>query len=140
MAFDLAAVRSGLASDLAQVTGWEAYATWPDNPHPPCSIVQPGDCRYHEAMQAGLTVVEFALVLLVSSVVTDDAQQSLDAYLSSGTGQASSLIDLLQGSTLGGAAKQVHVVGFSNYGAVDMGDERRWFGAVLNIEVHCDRK
>lgn len=140
MALDLADVRSGLASALASLTSWETYATWPDNPHPPCVIVQPGDATYHEAMQAGLTVVDFGLVLLVSSTVTDEAQTLLDELLSSGTGQASSVIDTLQGSTLGGVCKQVHVVGWSEYGAVQMPDERRFFGVVVNVQVHCDRK
>lgn len=140
MAFNLETVRSELAEELVTLTGWESYATWPDNPLPPCSIVQPGSARYHEAMQAGLTVIEFGVVLLVSSVVTDEAQSTLDSYLSSGTGQTNSVIDLLQGSTLDGNCKQVHVVGFDSYGAVELPDERRLFGAVVNIEVHCDRR
>lgn len=140
MAFNLATVRTNLASVLTGITGWETYSYVPDNPLVPCVVVQPGECTYHEAMQAGLTVVKFDLVLIVASVVSDEDQSTLDAYLSSGTGQTKSVVDQLQGNTLSGACKQVHVVGFGNYGAIDMPDERRFYGAVINIEVHCDRK
>jgi hypothetical protein len=140
MAFALATVRANLASALSALTGWETYSTVPDNPIPPCVVVQPTDGNYHEAMQAGLTVVKLDLVLIVSSVVSDEDQATLDGYLSSGTGQTKSVIDVLQGNTLSGACKQVHVVGFGSYGAIEMPDERRFFGAVVNIDVHCDRK
>ncbi len=140
MALNLATVRTNLASTLTAVTGWETYGNVPDNPLPPCVLVLPTACRYHEAMQAGLAVIEFDLVLLVGSVVSDEDQQTLDAYLSSGTSQTKSVIDVLQANTLSGACKQVHVIGFGDYGAVDMPDERRFYGAVIKIEVHCDRK
>lgn len=139
MAFNLATVRTNLASTLAAITGWETYATWPDSPVPPCVIVQPTGGTYHDAMQGGLNVSQFRLLLLTGSFVTDEAQSTLDGYLSSGTGQTSSVIDLIQGNTLSGACKQVHVRGWSYDGAIDMGDERRMFGAVINIDVHCDR-
>lgn len=140
MAFALGTVRTNLASALTAITGWETYSYVPDSPLPPCVVVQPTECDYHLAMQAGLTVVKLDLVLIVSSVVSDEDQATLDAYLSSGTGQTRSVIDTLQGNTLSGACKQVHVVGFTSYGAIDMPDERRFYGAVVNIEVHCDRK
>lgn len=140
MALDLADIRTRLSVELATLTGWETYTTWPDNPLPPCVIVQVGDCRYHEAMQAGLAVFDIALVLLVNSVVTDEAQLLLDEYLSSGTGQSKSVIDTLQGSNLNGLCNQVHITGWSEYGAVPMGDDRRMFGAVVTGEVHCTRK
>jgi hypothetical protein len=72
--------------------------------------------------------------------VSDEDQATLDGYLSSGAGQTKSVIDVLQGNTLSGACKQVHVVGFGSYGAIEMPDERRFFGAVVNIDVHCNRK
>lgn len=140
MAFDLFTIRSRIATDVAGVIDGEDYPTWPDNPHPPCVIVQPSTANYHLAMGKGLMEVPLDVVLLVSSVVSDEAQRELDSWLSSGTGMSKSVIDTLQHNTLSGACSDLHVLGFSDYGAVEMGDERRFFGAVLNTVVYCDRK
>lgn len=140
MAFSFTAVREGLATVVKPIVKGELYPYADDNPVTPCVIVFPGDGDYHLAMQKGSMRVPMQLAILENSVVTDEAQASLDAYLSSGTGQDRSLIDALQHSQLGGACLDLHVLGWEAYGAVEMGDERRFFGVVLNIAVYCDRK
>lgn len=141
MAFDISAIRAQLAVELATVTtGWETYDRWPDNPQPPCAIVLVGDGDYHRAMGRGSMMMPAQVALLVSDVVTDEAQADLDAFLSSGAGQDKSVVDVLQGSNLNGTCHEVHVPGWSQYGAVEMPNETRLLGAVLNLEIYCDRK
>lgn len=139
--FDLRTIRSRIGSAAAAVTGGQLYDRWPDNPVPPCVIVVPsGDGDYHLAMGRGLMQVPIDVVLLVASVVTDEAQDDLDGFLSSGAGMTSSVVDALQHNNLEGACSDLHVTGFGDYGAVPMSDERRFFGAVVNTVVYCDRK
>lgn len=140
MAFNLNLIRTRIGTAVSTVISGESYPSWPDNPIPPCVIVAPSTGDYHLAMQGGAMQVPVDVILLVASVVTDEAQADLDAYLSSGTGQTRSVIDTLQHNLLSGACLDLHVRGFSDYGAVEIGDERRFFGAVLNTVVYCDRK
>lgn len=140
MAFSLAAIRTGLAGVIQPVIQGEWYDYAPDNPVTPCAIPYVGDIDYHQAFGKGLLTVPIQIAVLEASVVTDEAQRSLDLYLSSGTDQDRSLIDALQHSTLGGACQELHVLGTEAYGEVSMGDERRFFGVILNTVVYCDRK
>lgn len=140
MAFNLASVRAGIAAIAQPLIGGEVYLYAPDKPAPPCGIILPGDGDYHVAMQKGSMKVPMQLAILQSSTITDEAQIALDRLLSSGTGLTGSLIDGLQNSTLSGACQTLHVLGWEAYGAVEMGDERRFFGVVLNFVVYCDRK
>lgn len=126
---DIGSIRDGLKTRLATVSGLRTYDTAPDKPEVPAAVVLPDDpfINYHEAMNAGLAILNFRVIVVVNRATVERAQDALDGYLSSGTGESSSLIDAIEADgTLGGNAADVIVdqagrYGSQRFGTIDYG-------------------
>lgn len=143
MALDVAGIRDGLKDRLATVSGVRCYDTLPEKPEAPAAVVSPKDpfIEYQSAFGKGCVELHFDVVLLTTrSQGGERAQDSLDAYLSAGTGQASSLIDALHGGrTLGGKCDDLVVRTAEGYGTTQIGGIE-FVTARLTVDVIADRK
>lgn len=137
---NVGAIRTGFKTVLTPRV--RTYDFIPEKPEVPCLIVSPDDpfITYQEAMAGGLALLHFDLVLLVQRGDDRAAQKALDAYLSSGTGENSSIIDLLMANrTLGITGVSVLVQAVSDYGGrVEIG-ENTYGQAVIKCQVSTPR-
>ena len=82
-------LRTGLATNLATISGLRSTATIPDNPTPPQAVVIPQSISYDSSFGRGaFNTFEFVVTLLVGRVDARSSQNALDAYCAS-TGSAS---------------------------------------------------
>lgn len=130
----ISTIRTGLAANLATVSGLNTYATVQGKPEPPCAIVLPGEpFGIPESMARGIWTWNFRVLILTGSVDDPSAQDALDDYLkSSGTGSIPTAIE--SDKTLGGAASNATFSQITTYGDVEWNDLRYW-GAELLVRV-----
>lgn len=117
----LSALRAGIATRLATITGLRNAATVPDNPNPPIAVVLPNSIDYHTAFAKGMQTYSFTVILIVGRVDERTAQNRLDAFVSS-TGANSIKLAIEGDKTLGGAAFDVIVTEMRNYGQLSIGE------------------
>ena len=84
----LSELRTGLATNLATITGLRTAAIMPDNPNPPIAIIQPDSIAYDDTFGRGMQTYTFTVVVLVGRVVERSAQNAIDAFCAS-TGASS---------------------------------------------------
>jgi hypothetical protein len=132
----VADLRTGLATNLATISGLRTAAKVPDDPKPPVAIVLPQNVSYDNAFKGGLTTYTFSVLLLVSRVSERTSQNSLDAWVSS-TGSNSIKLAIESDKTLGGKAYDVRVSEVRNYGEVSAGDVN-YFSAEFIILCYSD--
>lgn len=132
----LVAVRDGLATRLAAISGLRVYDTVPDSVAVPAAVVTiaPGDfLDYDVTLSDGADNLHFSVLLLVSKASERAGQDQLDGYLAP-TG-ASSVKAALEGdNTLGGVSQWVAVSSARNYGYRTVGDTE-YLGCELAIDV-----
>jgi hypothetical protein len=117
----LSALRAGIATRLATITGLRNAATVPDNPNPPIAVVLPNSIDYHTAFAKGMQTYSFTVILIVGRVDERTAQNKLDGFVSS-TGASSVKLAIEGDKTLGGAAFDVIVTEMRNYGQLSIGE------------------
>tara|TARA_R110000868_G_scaffold121118_4_gene321423 strand:+ start:1900 stop:2307 length:408 start_codon:yes stop_codon:yes gene_type:complete len=132
----VAELRTGLAANLATITGLRTAAKVPDDPKPPVAIVLPQSVTYDNAFGAGMTTYNFSVLLLVSRVSERTGQDTLDSWVSS-TGSNSIKLAIESDKTLGGTAYDVRVSEVRNYGEVTAGDVN-YFSAEFIILCYAD--
>lgn len=130
---DYAALRNGLRTRLATISGLNAYAKPVGTPVLPAAIVVPGQIEFDETMGRGVDRVTYDVLVLVAMPLADMAAEDLDPYLA-GSG-ASSIKAAIEGDgTLGGAAQWTRVLGVSAYGDVEYSG-KVYLGARFPIEI-----
>lgn len=131
----VSAVRAGLATRIATISGLEVHSTVPTTPQVPSVLVQATGGDYDLTMADGGETWRFDLVLLAIQAATpwDVAQDAIDDYLAR-TGTASIKAAIEGDVTLGGVAHSTRVLGWSDYGTISMGGVE-YFGARLRVEV-----
>jgi hypothetical protein len=132
----VADLRTGIANNLATISGLRTAAKVPDDPKPPVAIVLPQSVTYDNAFQRGMTTYNFSVLLLVSRVSERIGQDSLDSWVSS-TGSNSIKNAIESDKTLGGKAFDVRVSEVRNYGEVSAGDVN-YFSAEFIILCYSD--
>ncbi len=132
----ITAIRSGLATNLATITGLRTGATIPDNVNPPYAIVSPSSVNYHKAFNNALSTYNFTITLVVDRVSERTAQNNLDAYCSP-TGTSSIRAAIESDKTLGGVVYDTMVTGMRNYGSVTIG-ETNYLAAEFDVAVQAD--
>jgi len=132
----ITAIRSGLATNLATITGLRSGATIPDNVNPPYAIIAPSSVDYHRAFNNALSTYNYTITLVVGRVSERTAQNNLDAYCSP-TGSSSIRVAIESDKTLGGVAFDTIVTGMRNYGSVTIG-ENTYLAAEFDIAVQAD--
>ena len=117
----LTALRAGLATRLATISGLRASATIPDNPSPPIAVVMPGRITYDTAFGRGSDEYTFDVMLIVGRVADRASQNNLDAYCAS-SGSASIKAAIEADRYLGGSALDTRVTEMRDQGPLAIGD------------------
>jgi len=115
------AIRSGLATNLATISGLRTAAEIPDNPSPPIAVVQLRSIDYDQAFQKGLAVYTFVVTVIVGRSAEREAQRRLNDY-SDNTGSSSVKTAIQSDRTLGGSAFDCRVVSLDNIGSLQLND------------------
>jgi hypothetical protein len=115
-------LRTGLATNLATISGLRTSATVPDSINPPIAVVMPSSINYDTAFaRTGGDEFEFIVLVIVGRVDERTAQNRLDAYCS-GTGASSIKTAIEIDKTLGGKAFSLRVTSLRNYNQLTVGD------------------
>jgi hypothetical protein len=111
---------TGIATNLATISGIRTYATIPDNPTMPAAVVSLNNVTYDQAYQGGLVLYNFEVVVIVAKVTERRAQERLHDKVQTGVGGVKNAIE--SDPTLGGAAIDARVTEMSNISTVSIGD------------------
>ncbi len=84
----VSAIRDGLKTRLATISGLAAYDTVPGQINPPAAVVTRRRTAFDATMARGSDDLTFVVLLFVSFAEHHTAQEDLDAYLA-GSGAAS---------------------------------------------------
>jgi hypothetical protein len=115
-------LRTGIANNLAAITGLRTTATVPDTINPPIAVVMPNTITYDTAFaRSGGDEYEFLVMVIVGRVEERTAQNRLDAYCS-GSGAESVKTAIERDKTLGGKAFDCRVTSLRNYQQLTVGD------------------
>jgi hypothetical protein len=114
-------LRTGLANNLATITGLRTTATIPDNPSPPIAVILPQGVEYDNTFGRGMNTYTFAVTVIVGRVSERSGQNALDAYVSS-TGSSSIKLAIESDKTLNGKAFDLRVTDSRNYGELTVGE------------------
>jgi hypothetical protein len=114
-------LRTGLATNLATISGLRTAATVPDNPSPPIAIILPQGVEYDNTFGRGMNTYTFAVTVIVGRVSERSGQNALDAYVSS-TGSSSIKLAIESDKTLNGKAFDLRVTDSRNYGELTVGE------------------
>lgn len=117
----LSALRTGLKTNLATISGLRTADYQPDNPTPPIAIVFPDSVSYDTAFARGLNTYQFTVSVISHRSSERTAQSLLDAFVSS-TGSQSIKRAVESDKTLGGVANDVRVTDMRVYGSMVIGD------------------
>jgi hypothetical protein len=121
----IAAIRDGLKTRLATIAGLHCYDTVPGSIMSPAAVVAPAAgefLRYDQSMgPAGVDTLTMTVTLFVANTDTQQAQESLDAYLHD-TDATSVRAAIAGGGTLGGTADFAVLETARNYGIVKFGE------------------
>jgi len=117
----ISAIRTGIASNLATISGLRTAATMPDQPNPPIAIVMPQSVSFDTAYGRGLDTYEFVVLTIVGRVDERTAQNLLDSYCNP-TGATSIKTAIESDRTLGGEVQDLRVTEMRNYSSVPVGE------------------
>lgn len=129
----VSAIRTGIATQLATISGLRASATMLDDPRPPVAMVIPERIEYDLTARRGVDRYLFVIQLLVSRADDRAAQNNIDPYI---TGPTSVKEALFADPTLGGAAQTSRVTDMRSYGQVLYG-ETLFLGVEFAVEVYA---
>ena len=114
-------LRTGIATNLATITGLRTSAFMPDNPNPPIAVVMPSSISYDDVFKRGMQTYIFNVLVIVGRVDERTAQSNLDGFVSS-TGSSSVKRAIEVDKTLGGKAFDTRVTEMRNYGQLSIQD------------------
>lgn len=118
MTTTVAALRAGLAANLATINGLRVAAYVPDLIEPPMAVVSAPSIRYDTAFQRGSDEYTFTVDVYVSRQVIRSAQVALDAFVDPTAIKAAIESD----RQLGGAAFDCRVTTMNSYRPEDVGE------------------
>ena len=114
-------LRTGIATNLATITGLRTSSFMPDNPNPPIAVVMPSSISYDDVFKRGMQTYIFNVLVIVGRVDERTAQSNLDGFVSS-TGASSVKRAIEVDKTLGGKAFDTRVTEMRNYGQLSIQD------------------
>jgi hypothetical protein len=129
----IAAIREGLAANIATISGLRVAAEIPDNPSPPIAVIALNNVSYDLDFNRGMTLYNFTVTLIVGRVAERDAQRKLDAY--AGNGERSIKTAVQSDRQLGGAAFDCVLSEMSTIGALNLG-EQTYLAADFAVRVY----
>lgn len=116
------AIRSGLATNLATISGLRVAAEMPDSPNPPIAIIMLEGVEYDQAMRQGLTQYNFSVSVIVGRAAEREMQRKLDTYLQI-SGSQSVKLAIESDRTLDGVVYDLRVVSSSSIGSIIINDQ-----------------
>ena len=130
----LSSIRSGIATNLGNISSLTVFGFVPDSIEPPTAVVGVVDnIEYDTSMSRGADTYSIPVFLYVSRVDAQDAQDTLDAFLAS-SGSSSVKTQIESDSTLGGVANSARVVEADNYGVYTI-NNIDYLGCEFTVEV-----
>lgn len=114
-------LRTGLATNLATISGLRTANLIPDQVNPPIAIITPETITYDTSFARGLDEYNFTILVVVHRVAERSAQSSLDAFCNP-TGSTSIKTAIESDRSLGGMAQTLRVTGLRTYQALSVGD------------------
>ncbi len=129
----IAAIRSGLASNLSTIRGLRVSSDMPDQANPPMAVINLQTVNYDGAFAGGLVTYNFQVTVIVGRASEREAQRRLDAYITPTTGSIKNAVE--SDRTLAGAAYDVRVVDMSNLGSILIADQN-YLAAEFTVVVY----
>ena len=130
----LSSIRSGIATNLGNISTLTVFGFVPDSIEPPTAVVGVVDnIEYDTSMSRGADTYSIPVFLYVSRVDAQDAQDTLDGFLAS-SGSSSVKTQIESDSTLGGVANSARVVEADNYGVYTI-NNIDYLGCEFTVEV-----
>ena len=114
-------IKTGLAANLATVSGLRAYAYQPDNVNTPFAWPLLDSIQYNGAMGGGLITHKFTVSVVVGRSAERTAQTLLDGYLSY-KGATSIRQAIESDRTLGGVVQDLIVESADNISTLEAND------------------
>ena len=113
-------MRSGIAANLAKISGLRTATTVPDVINPPMAIVVPNSITFDRSFKRGTDEYEFAVIVIASRADERTAQTKIDGYCSpTGAGSVKAAIE--SDRSLGGVIQDLRVTEMRAYGPADIG-------------------
>lgn len=128
-------LRSGIATNLATISGLRVSAEMPDNPNPPIAIVSFDDAEYDLDFNRGMSQYNFTVTVIVGRAAERSGQRALDAYCAS-TGSSSIKLAVESNRTLSGVAYDTRVSQLSSYGSITVGDTT-YLAAEFDVQCYA---
>ena len=128
-------LRTGIATNLATISGLRTAATVPSDPKPPVAVVMPNSITFDTAFARGLDEYEFIVLVIVGKVDDRTAQNALDGYCNP-TGAESVKTAIERDKTLGGNAQTLRVTNMRNYSALSIA-ENTYLAAEFTVQVYA---
>ena len=116
------AIRTGLATNLATISGLRVAAEMPDSPTPPVAIIMLEGVEYDQAMRQGLTQYNFSVSVIVGRAAEREMQRKLDTYLQI-SGSQSVKLAIESDRTLNGAVYDLRVERSNVVGSITINDQ-----------------
>jgi len=135
LSFDIATIRSGIATNLATISGLRTESYLPDNPNPPVAIVGLDSIEYNTAMQQGLTTLNFVVTVVVGRAAEREQQRKLDAYLQP-FGSQSVKLAIESNRSLDGAIQDLRVERSGGMGSITINDQT-YLAADFTVTVYA---
>tara|TARA_A100001201_G_scaffold92553_1_gene80600 strand:+ start:1316 stop:1723 length:408 start_codon:yes stop_codon:yes gene_type:complete len=130
----LSSIRSGIATNLGNISSLTVFGFVPDSIEPPTAVVGVVDnIEYDTSMSRGADTYSIPVFLYVSRVDAQDAQDTLDGFLAS-SGSSSVKTQIESDVTLGGVANSARVVEADNYGVYTI-NNIDYLGCEFTVEV-----
>ena len=130
----LSSIRSGIATNLENISSLTVFGFVPDSIEPPTAVVGVVDnIEYDTSMSRGADTYSIPVFLYVSRVDAQDAQDTLDGFLAS-SGSSSVKTQIESDVTLGGVANSARVVEADNYGVYSI-NNIDYLGCEFTVEV-----
>ncbi len=130
----LSSIRSGIATNLGNISSLTVFGFVPDSIEPPTAVVGVVDnIEYDTSMSRGADTYTIPVFLYVSRVDAQDAQDTLDAFLAS-SGSSSVKTQIESDVTLGGVANSARVIEADNYGVYTI-NNIDYLGCEFTVEV-----
>jgi hypothetical protein len=115
-------IRSGLAANLATISGLRVAAEVPDSPNPPIGVVVLDSIEYDLAMRQGLTQYNFTVTVVVGRAAEREMQRKLDTYLQI-SGSQSVKLAIESDRTLSGVIQDLRVTNSTSIGSIIINDQ-----------------
>jgi hypothetical protein len=131
---DITAVRQGIATNLATISGLRTSAELPDNPNPPIAVVSLETIDYDGTFQQGLTTLMFNVIVIVGRQSDRIAQRALNDYASQ-NGSRSIKTAVESDRSLSGTAMDCRVRSMTSIGSLQL-NETEYSAMEFSVAVY----